>query len=95
MSINHHRGWFECIETPTDHGTIHVRLLWRNDRTPVLVLPDVTGMTLLQAALAYAQAGLVLPTDPGDIKNPPDRLRGPTTRAGCSRCVAGYRARPA
>lgn len=36
-----------------------------------LLLPDVTGMTLLEAALAYVEAGwYVLPTDPDDIKNP-------------------------
>ena len=71
MSVNRDRGGFERIETPTDHGTVIVRHVWRNGTTPVLVLPNVTGMTLAQAALAYARAGwYVLPTDPGDIKNP-------------------------
>lgn len=36
-----------------------------------LRLPDVTGMSLLDAALAYAEAEwYVLPTDPADIKSP-------------------------
>lgn len=40
-------------------------------RTVALWFPDIDGMTLAQAALAYAQAGwYVLPTHPEDIKNP-------------------------
>lgn len=36
-----------------------------------LTLPDVAGLSLAQAALAYADAGwFVLPTDPDNIKNP-------------------------
>jgi hypothetical protein len=36
-----------------------------------LTVPDVAGLTLMEAALAYAEAGwFVLPTAPGDIKNP-------------------------
>ena len=36
-----------------------------------LFLPDVSGLSLHEAALAYAEAGwYVLPTDPGDIKSP-------------------------
>lgn len=48
-------------DTPNTNGHSLVQLL----------LPDVTGMALLDAALAYAEAGwYVLPTDPDDIKNP-------------------------
>ena len=37
----------------------------------VLELPDIVGLSLLNAALAYARCGwFVLPTLPGDIKNP-------------------------
>ncbi|UGU05758.1 bifunctional DNA primase/polymerase [Mycobacterium intracellulare subsp. intracellulare] len=36
-----------------------------------LLLPNVAGLTLLEAALAYAEAGwYLLPTHPADIKNP-------------------------
>ncbi|QZY45072.1 MULTISPECIES: bifunctional DNA primase/polymerase [Mycolicibacterium] len=36
-----------------------------------LCLPDVSGLSLLEAALAYAEAGwYVLPTDPANVKNP-------------------------
>jgi hypothetical protein len=36
-----------------------------------LAIPDVTGSTPLNAALAYAKAGMFLvPTDPNDVKNP-------------------------
>jgi hypothetical protein len=36
-----------------------------------LSLPDVTGLSLQEAALAYAEAGwYVLPTEPADIKHP-------------------------
>jgi hypothetical protein len=43
----------------------------RRENPARLYLPDVTGMTPLAAALAYAEAGwYVLPTDPDDIKNP-------------------------
>ncbi|GFG73588.1 hypothetical protein [Mycobacterium botniense] len=42
-----------------------------------LRLPDVTDMSLLNAALAYAEAGwYVLPTDPDDIKNPGSVVSG-------------------
>lgn len=42
-----------------------------------LHLPDVVGMSLLEAALSYAEAGwFVLPTDPADIKNPGSVVRG-------------------
>jgi hypothetical protein len=42
-----------------------------------LCIPDVTGLTPLRAALAYALAGwYVLPTDPADIKNPGSIVRG-------------------
>jgi hypothetical protein len=42
-----------------------------------LYVPEVTGLSLLDAALAYAEAGwFVLPTDPADIKNPGSIVRG-------------------
>jgi Bifunctional DNA primase/polymerase, N-terminal len=45
--------------------------------TKALHVPDVTGMSLLNAALAYAEAGwFVLPTDPADIKNPGSVVSG-------------------
>ncbi|SRX95097.1 hypothetical protein MSP7336_03361 [Mycobacterium shimoidei] len=40
-------------------------------RSAGLCVPDVAGLSLMDAALAYAEAGwYVLPTDPGDVKNP-------------------------
>ncbi len=43
----------------------------------VLAIPDVTGLPLIEAALAYARAGLyLLPTDPADIKNPGSLVGG-------------------
>lgn len=42
-----------------------------------LSLPDVAGLSLLEAAVAYAEAGwYVLPTDPADIKNPGSVVKG-------------------
>lgn len=41
------------------------------ERDRDLYVPDVSGLSLEEAALAYAEAGwYVLPTDPSDIKNP-------------------------
>ena len=46
----------------------HPSLLW---------VPDVTGRSPVEAALAYAEAGwYVLPTDPADIKNPGSVVHG-------------------
>jgi hypothetical protein len=40
-------------------------------------VPDVAGLSLIEAALAYAKAGwYVLPTDPADIKNPGSVVHG-------------------
>lgn len=42
-----------------------------------LRLPDVSGLSLMDAALAYVDAGwYVLPTDPGEIKNPGSVVKG-------------------
>lgn len=44
---------------------------------PELAYPDVSGLSLLDAALAYAEAGwYVLPTDPADAKNPGGVVHG-------------------
>ena len=41
------------------------------------MVPDVTGLPLPQAALAYATCGwYLLPTDPADIKNPGSVVHG-------------------
>lgn len=42
-----------------------------------LSIPDVSGLSMADAALAYVEAGwYVLPTDPGDIKNPGSVVKG-------------------
>jgi hypothetical protein len=47
-----------------------------DDPSPIRV-PDVAGLSPVEAALAYAEAGwYVLPTDPADIKNPGGVVRG-------------------
>ncbi len=47
-----------------------------DDPAPLRV-PDVAGRPLVEAALAYAEAGwYVLPTDPADIKNPGSVVHG-------------------
>ncbi len=47
-----------------------------DDPSP-LRIPDVAGLSLAAAALAYAKAGwYVLPTDPADIKNPGSVVHG-------------------
>jgi hypothetical protein len=48
----------------------------RDDPRPLRV-PDVAGLSLVEAALAYAEAGwYVLPTDPADVKNPGSVVHG-------------------
>jgi len=48
-----------------------------DDQRRPLWVPDVAGLPLGEAALAYAQAGWhVLPTDPSDVKNPGSVVHG-------------------
>ena len=48
-----------------------------DDDPSLLRIPDVAGLSLAAAALAYAKAGwYVLPTDPADIKNPGSVVHG-------------------
>jgi bifunctional DNA primase/polymerase-like protein len=49
---------------------------WHNDQRPLWV-PEVTGLSSVEAALTYAEAGwYVLPTHPADIKNPGSVVHG-------------------
>jgi len=62
-SDSHTRNAFDAIELDDDPGPLRV--------------PDVAGLSPVEAALAYADAGwYVLPTGPTDIKNPGSVVHG-------------------
>jgi hypothetical protein len=73
--------WFGVDHTPVGDGTYFLRLVpplgtTLEDMQAVPSLPDVSGLSLLNAALAYVACGwFVLPTDPADIKNPGSVVR--------------------
>lgn len=59
-------SWYRVVRLSKPEGGADIYFL-----PPVVCVPDVEGMSLVDAALAYADAGFfVLPTSPTDIKNP-------------------------
>ena len=58
-------------------GRADLRKAKRGDSIRRVVVPDVAGLPLHKAALAYAACGMyLLPTDPADIKNPGSVVHG-------------------